>query len=75
MKVKIITFGWVAEILGPEFYTIAMDTDELMVSLNQKYPVLRDRKLLLAVNNLVIQENTKLKDNDTVAIMPPYSGG
>jgi len=75
MKIKIRTFGSVAEILGAELYAEATDTDSLIASLYKSHRMLEGRKLLIAVNNTVIQQNTALKDNDVVAIMPPYSGG
>lgn len=75
MKIKIRTFGSVAEILGTELDAEAIDTDSLIDSLCKNQPMLDGRKLLIAVNNTVIQQNTALKDNDVVAIMPPYSGG
>jgi len=75
MKIKIRTFGSVAEILGTELDAEAIDTDSLIASLYKSYRMLEGRKLLIAVNNTVIQQNTALQENDVVAIMPPYSGG
>jgi molybdopterin converting factor small subunit len=43
--------------------------------LQELFPELADRKYAVAVNMKVVQENLELKQNDTVALMPPYSGG
>lgn len=75
MTIKVITFGSIAEIMNKEFVAQATDTDGLMSSLIEKNSGLGKRKLLLAVNNTIVQENTILKEHDVVAIMPPYSGG
>lgn len=75
MKIKVKTFGSITDILDPVFYTEAPDTDSLMASLMEEQILLRNRTLLIAVNNTVIGENTILNEHDTVALMPPYSGG
>lgn len=51
------------------------DTNELMQILCKQYPGLANAKYFIAVNEKMIQENTALNLNDTVAIMPPFSGG
>ncbi len=73
--VKIISFGRLKEILGPDFETEAHDTDELISRLNEKFPQLKDLKLRIAVNQKIITEKTELQNNDVAALMPPYSGG
>lgn len=73
--VKIISFGKLKEILGPDFKAEAENTDDLINKLNEKFPQLKDLKLRIAVNQKIISENTALQNNDVVALMPPYSGG
>lgn len=73
--ITVRTFGSVTDMLDQEFHIEALDTDGLLAALCEQYRPLSGRKLLLAVNNKVIQTNTVLKDDDVVAIMPPYSGG
>ncbi|MGV3763072.1 MoaD/ThiS family protein [Parapedobacter sp.] len=75
MTINVLTFGSVTEILEKEFNAQAPDTDTLVALLIEKNSELANRKLLLAVNHTIIQENTLLKEHDVVAIMPPYSGG
>lgn len=74
-NIKIISFGRLKEILGPDFEAEAENTDELLSQLNEKFPQMKDLKLRIAVNQKIISENTALENNDMVALMPPYSGG
>ena len=75
MEIKVISFGQIAEITGKEFMVEAVDLDSLKLYLIQKFPELSDRKFAFAVNKKLVQENVVLKQNDVVALMPPYSGG
>ncbi len=75
MKIRVKTFGSLCGLLDHEFAIEASDTNELMNILNTEHPSLLGRKLLVAVNNTIIKENTRLKELDTVVLMPPYSGG
>ncbi len=75
MEVKVIAFGKIAEITGKEFSVAASDTEALKKQLSELFPQLGDMKFAVAVNKKVTEENTVLSNNDTVALMPPYSGG
>jgi molybdopterin synthase sulfur carrier subunit len=77
MEIDIITFGKIAEFMGSQriTFTAIQDTDGLQQSLEKSFPLLRNMKYKLAVNKNIIQQNTLLKNNDLVAIMPPFSGG
>lgn len=73
--VKIISFGRLKEILDSDLELEAENTEELLNQLNEKFHQLKDLKLRIAVNQKIISENIELKNNDVVALMPPYSGG
>ena len=73
--IKLMSFGRLKEILGSEFEFEAENSEELLNQLNEKFHQLKDLKLRIAVNQKIISENTDLKNNDVVALMPPYSGG
>lgn len=75
MKVKVLTFGSLTDILETEFSAEAADTESLTASLTAKHAGLNGRKFLVAVNDRIVKENTALKEQDVVALMPPYSGG
>jgi len=75
MAVKIIAFGQIAEITGKEFIIEANDVTTLKSALNEKFPELIEKKYAIAVNKVLVNSDTLLNNNDTVALMPPYSGG
>lgn len=74
-EIKIIAFGQIAEITGKELMLEATDLDSLKQDLKQKFPELLDIKLAFAVNRKLVENNITFKENDVVALMPPYSGG
>jgi len=45
------------------------------LKLKNEFPGLLNTKYALAVNKQVIHQNTSLSNDDTVAILPPFSGG
>ena len=51
------------------------DTNSLVKELHTLYPALADAKYAIAVNKKVVNENTVLTENSTVALLPPFSGG
>lgn len=51
------------------------DTESLLKSLLEQFPGLRQKKFTIAVNNTLVQNNTPLKENTIIALMPPFSGG
>jgi molybdopterin converting factor small subunit len=46
-----------------------------MNELIAQFPSIGNKKYFVAVNQKMIQTNTLLKTGDTVALMPPFSGG
>jgi len=76
MRINIIIFGQLADITGS---TLSLenvtDTNTLVKELHSLYPVLSDSKYVIAVNNKMVNENTILTANSTVALLPPFSGG
>lgn len=77
MEINIITFGQISDITGETSLKIShvKNTDELNQLLAKTYPKLQSTQYSIAVNKKMIQENTLLQNNDTVAILPPFSGG
>ncbi|GEM63695.1 hypothetical protein SF1_16770 [Sphingobacterium faecium NBRC 15299] len=74
-KIKILAFGPLAEIMEKEFLMEAVDTKMVLDTLVQQFPSLGDRKIALAVNGKIRKDVVLLQDQDTVALLPPYSGG
>ena len=75
MKIQVLSFGGLVEIVGKENTIEAMDTQNLVQQLEQTYPALAGRKYILAINENMKTENTPLQETDVVALLPPYSGG
>ncbi|WP_298301221.1 MoaD/ThiS family protein [Hydrotalea sp.] len=74
---NILFFGNLVDITqkAQEALSGTTNTQTLQALLCKKYPALQSVKYFIAVNGKMIQENTPLKEGDTVALMPPFSGG
>jgi sulfur-carrier protein len=76
MKINIIIFGQLCEVLGEKLVmdNIA-DTESLQQELYKKFPALVNYKYVMAVNKKQITTNTVLNQEAVVALLPPFSGG
>ncbi len=78
MKITIKYFGAIAEVTGSVEETIDSKEISSLDSLRNytisKYEGLNELSFQLAVNQS-LAENTKLKDGDEVAFLPPFAGG
>jgi sulfur-carrier protein len=77
MPVQVIVFGQLTDILGKNPITIedVADTSELVEQLNQRFPALAKAPFIIAVDKQIVNENTALAGNNTVALLPPFAGG
>lgn len=75
MGIRVISFGQLSESTGKDFQVSVEDTDQLTALLRDTYQIPADLKYLVAVNKKLISNNTLLNPDDTVALLPPYSGG
>jgi molybdopterin synthase sulfur carrier subunit len=75
MAIKVISFGQLSEITGKDFEAEVEDTDQLAALLRNTYHIPADMKYMVAVNKKLVSNNTSLDAGDTVALLPPYSGG
>ena len=76
LAVNIIIFGQLTDITGSSLSLDNItDTDKLVRELNKLYPALADKKYVVAVDKQVVTTNTVLTNNNTVALLPPFSGG
>lgn len=77
MQINIILFGQLTDITGNASIILegVADTNSLRATLQEAYPALINSKYIIAVDKKVIAENTRLTNNCTVALMPPFSGG
>lgn len=74
---EVLFFGSLADIVTAQRLSLdnQQDTDAVKQYLEEKYPSLKQSKYFLAVNKQMIQQNTTLQPGDTIALMPPFSGG
>ncbi|MDB5250355.1 MAG: thiamine protein [Segetibacter sp.] len=74
---NIIVFGQIADITGTNSLTLENigDTNQLVEQLTSAYPALSTAKYAIAVDKKIIKENTALNNNNTIALLPPFSGG
>jgi molybdopterin synthase sulfur carrier subunit len=77
MKVEVLLFGRLVELLGSTHLLIedATDTNTVRNRLEEQFPALKQVKYQVAVDQLIIHGNKHLADGMTVALMPPFSGG
>jgi molybdopterin synthase sulfur carrier subunit len=77
MEIKLNTFGKISEIIKDTKLEISniTDTNELKIHLENQFPVLKTMKYKMALNEILIQDNTLIPDHSTLALMPPFSGG
>ncbi len=72
----ILYFGQIQSItsLAKEELNGATNLKELKELLIKKYPTLSDANFVFSVNQKIV-EACELKENDEVALLPPFSGG
>lgn len=77
MPVEVLFFGSLTDATSATSVPVdeVKDTDALVKELVRKYPELATAKYFIAVNKQMISQNTILQQGDTVALMPPFSGG
>ena len=76
-QMNIMVFGQLEDITGASIISIdeVKDTEQLLNSLYIRFPQLKEKKILIAVDQKIIQENTVINDQSIVALLPPFSGG
>lgn len=76
--IKILLFAGLAEQTGTQAIEIDMEqatTDEIKVTLKEQYGLESIDTAMIAVNESYVKEKTSVSSGDTVAIIPPVSGG
>ena len=77
MKIKVLVFGQIAEIISNSEFTLLniKNTDELTTEIKKQFPALTKINFRIAINKQIINSNTDLNENDEAALLPPFSGG
>lgn len=80
MKITILFFGIVTDLIGESTIAFEISNDsnvyDLKNELIETYPSLKNiHEFAIAINESYANDNSILKNGDTVAIIPPVSGG
>lgn len=80
MKVNLLFFGIATDFVGATTAQLEVDEltsiKELKIKLVAVYPKLQNlSQFAVAVNENYATDDVQLKENDTIAIIPPVSGG
>ena len=79
MKVKLKYFGMIAEAIQQpeEEMELAAQTTALALrtALERKYATLANMSSNIAVNQHIADDDTIIRDQDEVALLPPFAGG
>ncbi len=77
MKIKVLLFGILAEKAGLEEIEVEKinSINELTKNLTGRYPSFADYKFRVAVNQVLVNKDKRLKEGDVVALLPPFAGG
>ncbi len=74
---NIMVFGQLEDITGASIVTIneVADTELLLAVLYERFPLLKEKKFLLALNREIITEKREIGSEAQIALLPPFSGG
>jgi molybdopterin synthase sulfur carrier subunit len=77
LQVHVIIFGRLTEIVGQSSLELEniRDTDHLQQVLRDQYPLLATVNYRVAVDKQLVDKNTLLASQTTIALLPPFSGG
>ncbi len=77
MKINVIIYGRLKDITGAESIRLpnVTDTNAMVTEMNARFPALAEMKYAIAVGKELVTENTSLREDDIVVLLPPYSGG
>ncbi|MBM2657181.1 molybdopterin converting factor subunit 1 [Staphylococcus pseudoxylosus] len=76
---KLLYFAEIKDILErtSEEIDLSYDitVDEFLIDLFERYPQIKDKQFQIAINEEFVQQDDIVHPNDTVALIPPVSGG
>lgn len=77
MEVKVLFFGVLAEVTGTncKHYRNIESIGDLRHRIEDDFPEVVHYNFRISLNNEIIDTDLKLKDEDEVALMPPFAGG
>ncbi|WP_342502520.1 molybdopterin converting factor subunit 1 [Bacillus sp. FSL R5-0397] len=76
--ISVLLFAGLAEKAGKQQIIIQKDqttVDEIKIELQEVYGVDTAQNVMVAVNEIYTKGNAEVRSGDTVALIPPVSGG
>ena len=76
-EINIMLFGQLAQLAGKDRIVLSgiNDTLQLREEMNEMFPALEKIEYAIAVGKKIMHENAMIAEGDTVALLPPFSGG
>lgn len=76
-QVKLKVFGKLEELMGAKELMWSLPTDILALKreLQEKYPSLEKIQYAVSVNNKIVNGEGIIRKDDSIALLPPFSGG
>jgi sulfur-carrier protein len=70
-------FGELAELAGDANvrFDELSDTDILKETIHKRFPLLKTKSFLIAIDKKIITEKTAIPVGAEIALLPPFSGG
>jgi molybdopterin converting factor small subunit len=77
MAIDILFFGSLVDITETPKIQIAdlPDTEAVIDFLQIQFPALKNKTYFFSVNKQIVHNNQVVKQGDSIALMPPFSGG
>ena len=77
MEIKVLFFGVLSEVAGAanKHYSEVKSFGHLKMKIKNDYPEFVHYNYLISINNEFINNYPVLKEDDEVALMPPFAGG
>lgn len=74
---NIMIFGQLEDVTGSSVISVenSADTEMLLQRLYAQYPLLKEKKFLVAVNKKIVTQKIAIGEQAEVALLPPFSGG
>ena len=77
MTIQLLSFGPVSDHVPGGSFELPdnASVQELKTLLHVQFPGLQSLTYAVSVNRVMVQDEHGLKENDEVALLPPFSGG
>lgn len=76
-NIHIKFFGRLVDLTQTESCTLedVTDLNDVITKIQEQYPAIKNSTYSVALDKVITTQNVRLREGQTVAFMPPYSGG